>query len=100
MEDAKPYTFNYTNSEPPFKLKVRFKEGIDQLPKEHKACVQVTPAARNAPVPSPMKVKVFPDDGNNGPEYLMSIVARRFGSTLSSDRLPGVSSSRCGKKQR
>ena len=45
MEDAKPYAFNYSNAEPPFKLKVRFKEGIDKLPKKHKACVQVTPAA-------------------------------------------------------
>ena len=45
MEDAKPYAFNYTNAEPPFELKVRFREGINQLPKEHEACVRVTPAA-------------------------------------------------------
>ena len=89
MEDAKPYAFNYTNAEPPFELKVRFREGIDQFPKEHKAFVRVTPATRNAPAPPPVKVKVFPDDGNNGPEYLMSVVARRFDSTLSSDSIPG-----------
>ena len=83
MEFAKLYAFNYTKAEPPFERKERFREGIDQLPKEHKSCVQVTSAARNAPVPPPMKVKVFPDDGNDGPEYLMSVVARRFGSTLS-----------------
>ena len=89
MEDAKPYAFNYTNSVQPFELKVRFREGINQLPKEHEACVQVTPAAWNAPAPPPMKVKLFPDDGNNGPEYLMNVVATQFDSTLSSDRIPG-----------
>ena len=44
MENAKPYAFNYTNTEPPFELKVKFREGINQLPKEHEACVRVTPA--------------------------------------------------------
>ena len=75
MEDVKPYAFNYTNAEPPFKLKVRFKEGIDQFPKEHESCMQVTPAARNSPAPTPTKVKVFPDNGKNRPDFLMNVVA-------------------------
>ena len=87
MEDAKPYVFNYTNAEPPFELKVRFKEGINQLPKDHKACVQVTPG-RNIPTPPPMKVRVFPDDGKNGPEFLMNVVASRFDSVLNADNIP------------
>ena len=59
------------------------------MPKEHEACVQVTPAAKNTPAPPPMKVKVFPDDGNNGLEYLISLIVRRFDSTLNSENIPG-----------
>ena len=42
MEDAKPYAFNYTNAEPPFEVKVRYREVINQLPKEQEAYVRVT----------------------------------------------------------
>ena len=44
MANVKPYTFNYTNVDPPFELKVKYRERIDVLLKEHKACVWVTPA--------------------------------------------------------
>ena len=53
MTKAKPYAFNYTNVTLPFKLKVRYREGINKLPKEHEACVGVAPEARNAPTMPP-----------------------------------------------
>ena len=36
-----------------------------------------------------MKVKAFPDDGKNVPEFLMKVVASRFYSVLSADNIPG-----------
>ena len=74
MEDAKPYTFNYTNAEPPFKLKVKYREGINVMWKEHEVCVRVT-QGRNGQLTPPMRVKVIPEDGKNGLEFLMNVVA-------------------------
>ena len=88
MANKKPYAFNYTNVNPPFELMVRYREGINILLKEHEACVQVTPAP-NAQLPPPMKVKVFPDNGENGPEFLMKVVAMQFDSVLNADNIPG-----------
>ena len=34
MANVKPYAFNYMNVDPPFKIKVRYRGGIDVLPKE------------------------------------------------------------------
>ena len=89
MAAVKPYSFNYTNETPPFELKVKYKEGIDKLPKEHEACVRVTPATLTTPTSSPLKVKVFPDDGSNGLEFLMGIVTTQFDSTLNVENVPG-----------
>ena len=74
MANVKPYAFNYTNADLPFNLKVKYKEGIEVFPREHEACVQVTPG-QNAPTLPLMKVRVIPDNGKNGPEFLMNIVA-------------------------
>ena len=41
MADVKPYSFNYMNVTPPFELKVKYREGINKLPKEHEACMQI-----------------------------------------------------------
>ena len=35
MDAIKLYAFYYTNLPPPFEIKVKHKEGIDQMPKEH-----------------------------------------------------------------
>ena len=88
MVNVKRYAFNYTNADLPFKLKVKYQEGINALPREHESCVRVTPG-RNAPTPPPMKVKVFPDNGKNGPQFLMNVVASRFDSVLNTDNIPG-----------
>ena len=73
MVNVKPYAFNYMNVDPPFKIKVQYREGIDVLTKEYEACVQVAPG-RNRQLPPPMKIKVIPDNGKNGLEFLMNVV--------------------------
>ena len=88
MANVKPYAFNYMNVDLPFEIKVRYREGIDVLPKEYKACMRVVPGL-NGHLPHPMKVKVIPDDGKNGPEFLMNVVATRFDSVLNADNIPG-----------
>ena len=98
MADVKPYAFNYTNADPPFELKLRYREGINVMPREHEACVRVTPG-RNGKLPPPMKVKIFTDNGKNGPEFLMNIVTLRFDSVLNADNNLERSASRYGTIQ-
>ena len=88
MANVKLYAFNYMNVNPPFKIKVQYREGIDVLPKEYKACVRVAPG-RNGQLPPPMKVKVIPDNGKNGPEFLMNVVTTQFDSVLNAKNIPG-----------
>ena len=38
---------------------------------------------------APLKVKVFPDNGKNGLEFLMGIVVTLFDSTLNIEHIPG-----------
>ena len=50
--------------------------------------MQVAPG-RNGQLPPPMKVKVIPDNGKNGPEFLMNVVVTRFDSVLNAENISG-----------
>ena len=55
------------------------------MPHKHVACVKIM----NQLTTTTLKVKVFPDNGKNGLEFLMDIVVTRFDSTLNIENVPG-----------
>ena len=59
------------------------------MPPKHEASIQiVTQCSSMQNNMNPLKVKVFPDDGKYGLEFLMCIVTTQFDSTLNIDNLP------------